>query len=231
MEAVARTIKSQLNELMRLEMQSCSLPSEKPFRQVVLDLFNMVLGNNSEFSSCYWNTQLKQKLQAKFSRILSEQESGDGYELSSLIPTLLLFERLQEITSVAISAEAMEQLRFASNDFELVDPDIQLHSRIVHLNLIDYADGMALYYEANNKTDNTNTQLRLLSLARKRLESSLSQSGNFNYMATLQLGNISRALAMKQKVRHHSFKANLTRPRILVRNKNSIQRLVKPFNH
>lgn len=180
-------------------MQKCTLPSEKPFRQVILDFFNLILYNNS-LSSHYWNKQLKKLLIQKFSSILSDDEMDENYDLYSNISIFDLFDRLQCLTSIRISVHALHELELNPGGFEFVDPDIELHSRIVHLNLIDYADGMALYYEAENRNDNPNTQVRLLSLARTRLESSLSQSGIINFSTNLQLGNISRSLAKKASV-------------------------------
>ena len=197
LEGIARTIKSHLHELFRREMRVCSVPSEKPFRQVVLDLFNLILGNNPDFSSMYWRVQLKEKLQQKFRHILSEEEASEEFDLSSTLSMSGLFQRVQELTSVILSAELLEQLDTQPGEVEVVDPDLSLRSRSVHLNIIDYADGMALYYEAENRNDNPNTQRRLLRLARVRLEASLSQSGHANYTAILQLGNINRSLAVR----------------------------------
>ena len=198
LESIARSIKSHLNLMFRIEMQKCSVPSEKPFRQVVIDLFNLIIKSNQEFSDVYWNIQLKKILQSKFETILTSDEEKDDFDLFQHISIFELFKRLQELTQVKIAESALQQIGNDHHGFEFVDPDIDLGVKVAHLNLIDFADGMALYYEAENRTDNVNTQLRLLDIAQARLKSSLSQSGNSNFNAILQLGNITRSLAIKQ---------------------------------
>jgi tetratricopeptide (TPR) repeat protein len=199
LEAIARTIKSHLNELLRVEMRRCGIPSQEPFLKLVLDLFNLILLNNGEYSSAYWNNQLIPHLLEKFPKLLSLEEQQAEYQLWTKISFFDLFSRLQIITAVKISSEAMTELSKSPARFEFVEPDIvALNTRVAHLNLIDYADGMALYYEAENRVSNLDTQRRLLQLARIRLESCLESMAN-NTVAMLQLSNILRVMASKLK--------------------------------
>jgi hypothetical protein len=63
---------------------------------------------------------------------------------------------------------------------------LRIGTKVTRLNLVDYADGMALFFQAQHRTASEG-RARLLQLARKRLEASIS-SMSTNFVATLQLG-------------------------------------------
>ena len=195
-ESVARIIKFHYRKLQRKAMIRAGKPSNEPIRAVTLDLFNLILLNN-ESSLNYWNQFLKPEIQSRFESSFDDVELSNEYNLKAQINLVLLFERIGELCSVKISSIAFKTLRKDPSIFEFVDPDIiDLGAKITHLNLIDYADGMSLYYEAQNRENNPSTQKRLLQLSSLKLESSLL-SMSTNYLAVFQLGNVMKAMASK----------------------------------
>ena len=57
-EMMARAIKCTLEMLMRKKMEQIRVPSEEPYRRLVIDYFNVLLGKRPE-SSMYWRTEIK----------------------------------------------------------------------------------------------------------------------------------------------------------------------------
>ena len=196
LEAVARSIKSNINALSRPRMSELGVPADEPFRNIILTVFNLVLGKNGELSRQYWRDFVLRTLHDKYPGILEQHEAAPEYELCAVIDHCQLFQRLATVLGVRLSSDALKALATAPSIFEFVEPDLQhIAAKITHLNLIDYADGMAMYYEAINRTSNKETQRRLLQLSRNRLEASLSAMSS-NYLAVFQLGNVLREMAL-----------------------------------
>jgi len=67
---------------------------------------------------------------------------------------------------------------------------MDLGTQVTHTNLIDYADGMSLYFETLERPESeTETRRRLLDMSKLKLESFCASSPG-NYQALLQLGSV-----------------------------------------
>lgn len=57
-EMMSRAIKCTLQMLMRKKMEQIRVPSEEPYRRLVIDYFNVLLGKRPE-SDMYWKIEMK----------------------------------------------------------------------------------------------------------------------------------------------------------------------------
>jgi len=82
----ARVVKNKLRTLLRNRMKQLKVPLEDPYRRLVVEYLNVVLGH-SEQSEQYWERKIKPALQSIFIDALSDIEAKASYNLKSLIST------------------------------------------------------------------------------------------------------------------------------------------------
>jgi hypothetical protein len=82
----ARVVKNKLRTLLRNRMKQLKVPLEDPYRRLVVEYLNVVLGS-SEQSEEYWERKIKPALQGSFLSALSDAEAKASYNLKSLIST------------------------------------------------------------------------------------------------------------------------------------------------
>lgn len=177
---------------------------QRPFREAVMDFFNLVAGSpilSKKDVLEYRKEYLLGDLLTKFECALSDDElsslhresddaeSNDTTDLFTLLSKeddgkessrVLLFQRLQELSGVRLSSQSLKELT-NPDYFQFVLPDIQgLKTRVKRMNLVEYADGMALYFQSMSKSGRAqrHTQQRLLSLAHQRLQVACSTMGS-----------------------------------------------------
>eukprot|EP00029_Vermamoeba_vermiformis_P005506 TRINITY_DN1931_c0_g1_i1.p1 TRINITY_DN1931_c0_g1~~TRINITY_DN1931_c0_g1_i1.p1 ORF type:complete len:1922 (+),score=411.10 TRINITY_DN1931_c0_g1_i1:83-5848(+) len=169
LEMVARVIKDVLRSQMRNIMREVRVLSEEPFKQIVLKTFNYTLGRDPQ-SGKFWAI-VKNRLIRKFRKALADNEISS--DLHDSINMFALFSRLQELVGVELTTEAKQELRDFPDSFEFVSSDVlDVYAKVKHLNIIDYAEGMALSFMAK-KTDGKRERLRLLKLSSQKFESAL----------------------------------------------------------
>lgn len=172
-EALARTMKCQLRSLYREKMKQITVPSSDPFREITVEFFNLVIGAGeyAEKSREYWEGPLKKDLLEKFEKIFSDKDLSDNFSLRSFIShqsMSFLMLKLSKMMNIIFSKDASDELRDRINSLILVVSDVSsLDTKIKHLNLVDYAAGMALIYKSETAQDSTAE--RLLSVAEKML--------------------------------------------------------------
>eukprot|EP01102_Stenamoeba_stenopodia_P002218 TRINITY_DN119_c0_g1_i2.p1 TRINITY_DN119_c0_g1~~TRINITY_DN119_c0_g1_i2.p1 ORF type:complete len:825 (+),score=199.84 TRINITY_DN119_c0_g1_i2:71-2545(+) len=205
MEMVVRTMRVHLKRLMRRRMKIIKGSSKRPFRETVVDYFNLAVG-----ASVVSQDETKQYITKYFLPELLEKYPG---ALSDLETTMVrdgsmvliskdkeLFDRIHELTAIKFSDQSIAEL---SNPdyFQFVLPDIEsMKTRVKRMNMVDYADGMALYFQSMSKCakKQKKTQERLLKLAQKRLERAHRSSVSIlSHQPLLQLATILRLIASK----------------------------------
>eukprot|EP01117_Protostelium_nocturnum_P004713 TRINITY_DN1709_c0_g1_i1.p1 TRINITY_DN1709_c0_g1~~TRINITY_DN1709_c0_g1_i1.p1 ORF type:complete len:1608 (-),score=618.00 TRINITY_DN1709_c0_g1_i1:52-4875(-) len=188
-EAVARVCKTQMGQALREVSKNIGIPSNEPFTKTITILFNTILGKDDR-SEEYWR-MMSETLSRKFAKLLSPQEK----DVKSLIKFDVLFRRILELTRIEMAPGSLDNIN--TENFEFVQPDIlETRTRVTHLDIIEFADGMYLYHEADGR-DEPDVKLRLLELAKSRLEISM-KSMSSNQIALLQLGNIFMLIAKTQ---------------------------------
>eukprot|EP01133_Synstelium_polycarpum_P013644 gene13644-16064_t len=143
-EAISRTLKSLTRELLRREMKKTHLPSDYPYRRIILNFINLVFGS-TDASTTFWETILQPKLVKKFKGILDQDTNGLLEErplglLEDNEDRYRIFCNYIKSIGLVISKEA--KVEFKRNPFiTFVDPDIiDMKTQITRLNIIDYAD-------------------------------------------------------------------------------------------
>ncbi|EFA80095.1 leucine-rich repeat-containing protein [Heterostelium album PN500] len=190
LEMAARSIKCIIKEDMRLKMKEVHGLSEEPFKEVVITIFNKVL----DFKSDIW-TRIRQTISSKFYMAFSyrnpdspDQQIEESQEETWMerINPKNLFERLQLLTGITLSPIAQYEFSRDPHMFQFVDSDIiEIYSNVKHMNIVDYAEGMALSMAAQNKKGRE--RLRLLKMATSKFQSSL-KSNPENFDCICQLG-------------------------------------------
>jgi len=223
MECTVRTLKSLVRELLRREMKRSHLPSDYPYRKTVLNFLNLIFGDySSPKTNEFWNKILRPKMEKKFKDVFlmntiheETKSHPDNPENTYIEKTVtseieedpfnpiistrsykyIFFKKFVESIGVVMREEAKEDFKNNEGAFTFVDPDIlEMKTLITRLNIIDYADGMKLYYKSMKENVDPKSIKRLLSVSRNRLEKSL-HSMSTNYTAYFQLGNVIHFMA------------------------------------
>ncbi|KAN0003830.1 hypothetical protein ACTFIZ_009989 [Dictyostelium cf. discoideum] len=236
-EAMVRTLKSLARELLRREMKKTHLPSDYPYRNLLLNFLNLIFDDYKGKTELFWSKIVYEKMEKKFQNIFinkathfeekfinlfvdtykeketfSKFHSGPSdfvedpqnfkYSPQELIKDLLLspYSRSKILTKfcksigLVLSKVSLEQFT-KSSSFVFVDPDIKaINTLVSRLNIIDYADGMSLYYKSMATGLNSKSKNRLLTISKDRLEESI-HSMSTNHNAIFQLANVIRLLA------------------------------------
>lgn len=173
-EALARTIKAQLRALYRERMQQLTAPSSDPFLEITVEVFNLVIGSGeySDKSKLYWEGILKEELVGKFEKIFSEKELAENLTLRSRVDwrsACQLVCRLAEMMNIKFSESANKEFttQKISQLILVISDVVSVDTKVKHLNLIDYAAGMAMVYKSVNA--DPSTAKRLLSSAEETL--------------------------------------------------------------
>eukprot|EP01091_Cochliopodium_minus_P008793 TRINITY_DN2050_c0_g1_i1.p1 TRINITY_DN2050_c0_g1~~TRINITY_DN2050_c0_g1_i1.p1 ORF type:complete len:500 (-),score=135.58 TRINITY_DN2050_c0_g1_i1:354-1730(-) len=194
-EALVRTMKCQLRSLYREMMSQLTVPNDQIFKSITSEFLNLILGTNenSEDSDFYWNGELKEKLQEKFEKILSpaELEMSNVKDLIDYNDKILILNRLKSLMNIEFQANCYETYNNTNfiDSFFFVDSDIvSIESKVKHINLVDYAGGMALIYKVKESTNNQANE-RILGSAQEMLTNALrSTAGSLD--TSFQLANV-----------------------------------------
>ena len=209
-EMIVRTAKSHLGTLWRAKMTETGIPSEEPTLSITIFFFNLLVGQHPA-SPQYWEAHMVPSLLAKFPDALSEDEIASPSSLITLhglsIDRIVL--AVCRRMGIELSKPLLEDLTAKPDHVMFALPDlIRLESHVSHLNIIDYAQGMACLYEAVERTSCTSaedynpaflsTQNRLLTMAEQCLKSSSSAISD-SHQAMLDLANCQRLLGTTSK--------------------------------
>ncbi|KAN0035447.1 hypothetical protein ACTA71_004717 [Dictyostelium dimigraforme] len=214
-EAIFRTLKSLARELLRREMKKIHLPSDYPYRSLLLKFLNLLFDEYKDKTEYVWSKIILEKMEKKFQNIFNnrntfkEEPELNEESLSKLpvtpqeiIKSLLtnlqtrkmILNKFCKSIGLVISRIAITQFS-NSNSFVFVDTDIEeIKTLSTRLNVIDHADGMSLYYKSMAAGLNNTSKHRLLTISRERLEQSLLSMNN-NFQIVIQLSKVLTLLA------------------------------------
>eukprot|EP01125_Pyxidicula_operculata_P011795 TRINITY_DN385_c1_g1_i1.p1 TRINITY_DN385_c1_g1~~TRINITY_DN385_c1_g1_i1.p1 ORF type:complete len:1249 (+),score=314.60 TRINITY_DN385_c1_g1_i1:1159-4905(+) len=143
-EMVARVIKDQIYASTRETMKKLKIPSDEPYRAVIVDIINQLFVENR---TNYWTKDVKVKLMDKFLNSLFANEVDSSFNLLTLINIPNLIKRLGQLTNIYISPQAIGVLDFGTT--KIVDSDLsELDAKVKGMNIVSEASAMVLYYEA-----------------------------------------------------------------------------------
>ncbi|KAK5577689.1 hypothetical protein RB653_002634 [Dictyostelium firmibasis] len=214
-EAIVRTLKSLARELLRREMKKTHLPSDYPYRSLLLKLLNLLFDEYNDKTEYVWNKIILEKMEKKFQNIFvdknthkEEPELNDKCKadfpvtpkdiLKSLLKNgvtrQMILHNFCKSIGLVISKLAIDQ--FSTTDsFIFVDTDIEeIKTLSTRLNLIDHADGMSLYYKSMAPGLSDTSKNRLLTISKERLEQSLLSINN-SFSIVIELSKVLTLLA------------------------------------
>eukprot|EP01133_Synstelium_polycarpum_P016867 gene16867-20055_t len=187
LEMTARSIKTIIREEMRTKMKEVQGLSEEPFKQVVISMFNHVL----DYRSSVW-PRVRDTVMAKYPMAFNlagepvTEEPREGW-MEAINPKNL-FERVQLLAGISLSPIAQSEFSRDPFNFQFVDSDIQeIYADVKHMNIVDYAEGMALSMAAQDKRGHARERLRLLKMATSKFASALTSHPD-NFDCICQLG-------------------------------------------
>jgi tetratricopeptide (TPR) repeat protein len=96
--------------------------------------------------------------------------------MNQKIDLVVLFKRLESLVGARLSDEARRQLDDFADTFEFVQSDVlEVFPKVKHMNIVDYAEGMALYLAAVRRKDTgARERLRQLRLSSARFARAIS---------------------------------------------------------
>lgn len=148
---VGRVCKNAIREKMRDKMMEITVPCEEPFKQIIVDQVNMLLGNHEELkkqSNYFWKIDLRGALRKAFRNLLTEEESTEEYDLRPHVDFgVLLQYLLPELCNMVDGVEAELQEGLDAFTFNTSDIDsLRIATRQWHL--IYFSKAMALKFQA-----------------------------------------------------------------------------------
>lgn len=174
-EMAARVIKDLLRAHLRHKMREVRVLSEEPFKEVVIKVFNFVLGRSIQ-SNSFW-ALVKTKLQRKYKSALSKNESeeADPMALCATMDMAVLFRRLEHLLGITLTDSAREELESYPDSFEFVDSDVaEIYPKVKHMQIVDHAEGMALFLTAQKQGVGRRERLRQLRLSCEKFARALT---------------------------------------------------------
>jgi tetratricopeptide (TPR) repeat protein len=125
---------------------------EHAFTNVVLSFFNTILGWDST-SSVFWHFGLRDEVEQYFGEGVLD-DIPENASMRDKVDMYLLFKRVQQLTGVKLTDQAMKELKQNPNSFYLVSPDIEKMSvRVKHMNITSLAEANSLAIEALNQLE------------------------------------------------------------------------------
>jgi len=159
-EVVARVWKKIIRARIREMMDLTKRPSEGPYKQIISDIFELILSTNKTKHREFWTStqpgNFKYIALKVFPKCLSPSDKSQNLDLRSVIDCKLLVYRLIQMLNIRVNADAFSQ--FLSNPKYIIsDKDIEeVGSVVKYPNIIDFSAGSQLIYESqriSNQTD------------------------------------------------------------------------------
>lgn len=147
LEMVARSLKNDLNGILRQAGMANKLPSNGPYKAAIVGFLNLVISDSPDF----WATHIKQLLEEYYPGGLTSAEAAKTYSLYSdlLRPAAEpLFSRLQQLTGITLTPQVMSQLDV--DGLEMVVQDIaKLSTRVHSPDYVTSIEGVTLYIHSS----------------------------------------------------------------------------------
>eukprot|EP01105_Mastigella_eilhardi_P015608 TRINITY_DN3574_c0_g1_i1.p1 TRINITY_DN3574_c0_g1~~TRINITY_DN3574_c0_g1_i1.p1 ORF type:complete len:593 (-),score=166.43 TRINITY_DN3574_c0_g1_i1:44-1822(-) len=226
-EMCARVIKNNIRRKLRQVSEHLKIPLEEPYRRLIVDYMNLVLGNSEE-SAEFWNTPLKRDLKKKFARAVTAEENDQdmrtlvsNFSSVQMDGKLLLFQRIQKMTGLVFTQRLNEELAahpnqwLARGDAPIDVSDLEeIGQRVKHMNIISYAQGYLFKHQGSLLfgTDPLTAQ-RFFTMSMQKFEESLDTDPN-NADTLCNFGDV-LSLTIEGEAKHLSYlKYTLNNPKV-----------------
>eukprot|EP01114_Cavostelium_apophysatum_P007036 TRINITY_DN1871_c0_g2_i1.p1 TRINITY_DN1871_c0_g2~~TRINITY_DN1871_c0_g2_i1.p1 ORF type:complete len:983 (-),score=328.43 TRINITY_DN1871_c0_g2_i1:78-3026(-) len=139
---VARVIKDELRIRMREKMKEVQVPSDEPFKNVVVELFNDLNCANPDKSPFLWKVSIKERLQAKYVKFLTDEELSPEFDLKSQCDMKTIFGGLFQLCGIKLNKSAKLHIMEDPDHFVFVEEDIKsLETKTRHASAVYFAEG------------------------------------------------------------------------------------------
>lgn len=176
-EMVCRVVKNLLRERLRERMRALRTMAEEPYKEVILELFNLLLGDPTVAAERWWTYDIKTEISKRFKHALTVEELEPTYDLrrSALVPYPALFVRLQLQTAVRLTPEAINDLKNGELT-SLVSADIRGQGvNGKDMNIVSTAEAIALAIRCLDGATSAREADRLLRLAIRKFEKAIGR--------------------------------------------------------
>ncbi|PRP78266.1 hypothetical protein PROFUN_13876 [Planoprotostelium fungivorum] len=182
-EMISRVIKNHLRAKLRSKMEKLKTLAEYPYKMVILDLFQTILGSSGRSVQSivdFWFHSLKEELESCFERGLNEEEKEEDFDLRNIIDIPKLFDAVQKKTGVKLTKQSRVALEKNPRDFSLVISDIRKAScRVKSMNVVSLAEGNALALQSIIVSKSEGGEIsaaRLFTMAMSKFEEAICQT-------------------------------------------------------
>ncbi|KAH3763191.1 Histidine kinase [Pelomyxa schiedti] len=241
-EMVARVIKNNIRAKLRQVMERLKLPLEEPYRRVIVDYMNLVLGSSEESAEFWhpppkteslrkfelWHIPLKTELLRKFEFALTREE--EDQDLRTLLSNfssvwmdgkVLLFQRIQKMTGLKFTKRVNEEFEQHPNQWLLrgdspmdISDLEEIGQHVKHMNIISYAQGYLFKHQGSLlfATDPLAAQ-RFFSMSMAKFEESLDTDPS-NAATLCNYGDV-LSLSIEGEAKHlSSIRYTLSNPKV-----------------
>eukprot|EP01133_Synstelium_polycarpum_P013661 gene13661-16088_t len=172
-EIVARVFKNIIRADLRDKMKELRSIEADSYVQVVMDFFNIILGDPLPRHEKLWRTSIKPEIINRFDNSLTIEERDPNFDLSSQVDMYHIFVRIQNMTGIKLADESMKELMKDPRSFRVVLSDItSMDVKVKHMNIISLAEGNALSLQCMKWEGRTGSE-RLFKLATNKFEEAI----------------------------------------------------------
>lgn len=213
-EMASRLLKNQLNKKLRKTMNRHATIAEHAFAEVVLKFFNKVLGWDQR-SQAFWIVGLRAALEEYFGVSVIDDIDEAATPLRGCFDMWLLLKRVQQLSGVKLTDQAMAELQKSPSSFFLVSPDIRkMAVRVKHMNIISLAEANALAIQAMDRLEDMLRKAgsapafhhdRLFSLAMSKFEQAIRSTPDNTTMLNHYASVLEKLALLKSAAGQESF--------------------------
>lgn len=160
---VGRVIKNMIHAEMRSTMQTMmGTPTDLPFRRVVVNILNIVLGRGGEQSTIFWTKELKERLQQSFHYVLDQEEQQSDFDLRSRVDLRVVLFAVTTGVGIVFRSDSADELMQNTSTVELLETDISELLPRTRQPYFSYTSTATLMRLMAYEADNENAVRRLL---------------------------------------------------------------------
>eukprot|EP01118_Nematostelium_gracile_P014001 TRINITY_DN5372_c0_g1_i1.p1 TRINITY_DN5372_c0_g1~~TRINITY_DN5372_c0_g1_i1.p1 ORF type:complete len:670 (-),score=103.73 TRINITY_DN5372_c0_g1_i1:43-1761(-) len=149
---VARLLKDRLHSHFRFLVSTIQSSSDEPFRQAVVEQFNLILGVHTS-SRLFWTDDVKRELELKYRKCLSMKEKDLKVDLRNSVYMAVLLRYAVHLMGITLRKKAERQMAKGREDFQLLELDIKgFKARTRFLGMFHVADALRLFGNAQKLT-------------------------------------------------------------------------------
>jgi len=137
--------------------KSTLVVSDEPHREAAVVYLNIIIGRDDR-SGSFWNTNVREDLAKMFTDVLtSDEQRCENFQeyVRTHLNYCSVMSRLLKCVGIKMGKKSYKQMDENPLEYEFVVPDIKrINSKMTHLKLATYADGMLnLYAGLKSKTE------------------------------------------------------------------------------